>query len=431
MVTQLANGLGDPGKVFWLDAELKLYIKESLRTWNSMAMYYKAQSSFNTVNGTAFYDLTTELSTDLGFTLQDRDIITDIEYSLLEPPTPTSWTGTEMFTLQQLTDAIQNRRNQFLLETGLIVTRTTQAITGSVLSPASRISLTSDLIMTIRRLAWLVSSTYTQLWRQDEIELNTYSVGSLTTAASTPQSYSVALTPNLTVQIAPPANANGTLEILSINAPAALDPSTGVLMNIPDDFCWAIKFGALADLLGGDGQRSDPMRSDYCEKRYREGVELARVAVSIEQARIAGSPVQPISIKDLDAYLPGWQNTTDDPTMLGVEAYNLIALSPVPDAAFSITLDLVRKAPMPSANGDNIDLGREELDAVIDYAHHLAAFKMGGAEFQQTMPHYERLMRLASVQNSILRANSFNFDVLTDRAQREEYFRPRRSEAAD
>lgn len=90
-----------------------------------------------------------------------------------------------------------------------------------------------------------------------------------------------------------------------------------------------------------------------------------------------------------------------------------------------MTFDVVRNAPLPLMDVDFVDVARELLDVILDYAQHLASFKMGGAEFAATQGHYERLIRLASQQNERLKANAGNFDILAEKSQKEDKQRPR------
>jgi hypothetical protein len=105
----------------------------------------------------------------------------------------------------------------------------------------------------------------------------------------------------------------------------------------------------------------------------------------------------------------------------------MFAVSPPPDTAnYSITLDVVQNAPVPVNAGDQLQLGREELDAIIGYAEHLALFKVGGAEFLSTTPLYDQMVRLAGVYNERLIAQVDFLGAMSDRAIREENLRPRR-----
>src|SRR5512137_763605 len=105
----LAARLDDTGNIHWSEAELGLWIKEALRTWGALTAYWRERGTFTTTAGTAFYTLPTQLSSLLGYTLYDQDLVTDIEYHLLEPPTPAAWTGTDQFTLSDVSAALQRR----------------------------------------------------------------------------------------------------------------------------------------------------------------------------------------------------------------------------------------------------------------------------------------------------------------------------------
>jgi len=52
--------------------------------------------------------------------------------------------------------------------------------------------------------------------------------------------------------------------------------NTGVTVPIPNDFAWYVKWGTMADMLKIQGQANDPIRAEYCEMRFQEGIELAK-----------------------------------------------------------------------------------------------------------------------------------------------------------
>ena len=58
MLTQLSERLDDESNVYWTTPELTAYIQEALRTWQSMAGYWRNRMIFNTALNTSFYDLT-------------------------------------------------------------------------------------------------------------------------------------------------------------------------------------------------------------------------------------------------------------------------------------------------------------------------------------------------------------------------------------
>ena len=215
-----------------------------------------------------------------------------------------------------------------------------------------------------------------------------------------------------------------------MSAGATLNPlataGAGVLLGVPDDFSPYIKWGALADLLGQDGQARDVARSAYCESRWQEGLQIAKVYNSVEQVTNGTTQLWIKSLEEFDRYNYGWQNTAGTPVQAAMVSWNMLALNPVPNATITLTIDLLRNTPLPSADTDFLQIGREEIDALLDYAEHLALFKSAGAEFQATIPHYKRLVLLAQKNGKRLGAIAKYLDVLRDRSRREEVTFPRK-----
>lgn len=432
--TMLANRLDDPTKVYWLDDELGLYLKESLRTWNSMAAYWRVRSSFSTANATPFYALESTLPAGIfDFTVTDRDSVALMEYHLLEAVNnwgiSTAWAGTDMFTMDDLQGALQRRRNQFLKDSGMVITHRTNPV---VPSPVGRVSL-PDNIIDVRRVAWITpgSGLITPLYRGDEWELNSFLNGWPQNPTDPPFIYSSIAPPPITLQLGPPPLNPGTLDLLTVQSPADLDVTAGVAINVPDDFAWVPKWGALSDLLFREGQSNDPARAAYCEQRYQEGVLLARLMASVMTVQVNDVQVPVDSLDDFDKFNPSWQNVstpTSTPTNAAMAGYNMLALNPSPDGVYGITLDLVQKAPIPANDAAFVQIGREELDTILDYAEHIARFKEGGAEFQATVPMYNDFFRNAAVYNERLKASGFFTDVLKDRSIQEEEKQSRRGD---
>src|SRR6185295_18094249 len=104
--------------------EIQLYLKESIRFWNCLATKYRERFVFETVAGQAFYNLHAPLnnlnpSNLVAQTVTTQDLIAEMQFHLMEPLSPSVWTGTDMFTLEQVVNALQKRRDQFLVETGV------------------------------------------------------------------------------------------------------------------------------------------------------------------------------------------------------------------------------------------------------------------------------------------------------------------------
>jgi hypothetical protein len=424
--------------VFWLPAEIDEIIRESLQTFNTAALYHRCRATFNTTPGTALYDVSPLLNDGSEFVLQRtvtaQQLAIRIQYHLLENAGAvvdgSVWVGTETFTLDDVLQSIYRRTNRFLEETGQIVTNSQVPVT----SGSGRVDIPTEWI-DVRRAGWITpEGSHNVLWRTSEYvadsQFNDWNI-----SPDRPEAYSVAVTPSEGLQLIPPPNDIGTLDLIMVNALT----TTGAL-NIFNDFGWVIKWGAIADLLGQEGEAYDPDRSSYAEQRWGEGIQLAKIMSTVLRVDINGRSVQPCALLDLDAGVPNWQDTIGSPSnnlatpeTPAFAGPNLMALYPVPgitldvpDGKHSITCDVVRNAIVPDVGDDNakIQIGREYLDvAIYDQSEHLAAFKMGGQEFQGTYEHYKRLFAMAADANARLKENSDRFPIL---AEQEEMDRPRK-----
>src|SRR5262245_42171276 len=213
--TELSLRLWDQTKVFWVDAELGIHIQEALRTYGLCSGFWRERGTLTTSNMLGFYDINQQLLSGSGYplrpTVTDRDIIRALEYHLLEPTASQSpWQGTETFTYQDLAQAVQNRLNQFLADTGVVVRRSVIP----VMSPPIGRQPLDQQTVDIRRAAWIGASPfdyYKLLWREDERALTAAS-RSWSVSAATPEAYSVLGPPPLQVQLAPVPLSDGQLE---------------------------------------------------------------------------------------------------------------------------------------------------------------------------------------------------------------------------
>jgi len=427
---QLAALLSDSTNSYWSDAECGVYLVEALRTWGATTGYWSDRGIFNTTAGTAFYDITSVLNDSgvllRGYNVTDTSLVSTIQYHLLEPATGTSWIGTDQFNLSDVTNALQRRRNQFLLDTGCVVAHSTQSMTAS---PIGRIVL-PDITVLVRRVDWTTPEGYvTHVWKSDEWAMGAARQSWNLEPSSPPQTWSMAVTNPLTIQLAPPPSDSGSLDFLTIQSGANLNPAAGVLMGIPDDYCWAVKFGALADLLSKDGPARDPQRAQYCEGRYQEGVRLASTGQSVLQTWLNGQLLWTEALRQIDAARRNWMSKRDTPDVAATAGLNMLALANVPDAIYGVVVDVTRNSIVPASDGEFLQIGREEFEAVLGYSQHLACFKLGGEEFASTSSLYQRFMRIASVYNRTANALVMNEDALTNVAQDEPRFRPLRQPA--
>lgn len=436
--------LSDPNGVFWSATansagynEVAGYIQEALRTWGALTHFWRDRGLLSVDQASPlFADLPSGLTNAAGvairaYNVTDAQLLAMMEFQLLEPATPASYSGSGMFTQSDFTQALQRRLNQFIFETGCTLTYSQQGVSGNQGRPAL-----ADTVAFVRRTGWISADATlgAPIWRADEWEMGVFLGPAWNLTTGQPQTVSIIAPPPLTLQLAPIPDSNFTLDLLTVSNGPTLDPSTGVLLQIPDESAWAVKWGAMADLLGKDGPAFDPQRASYCEARYQEGVQLAQILPVLLQTQVNGALAPPISILDLDQAEPGWQGTAQSgtPSMVAAAGANLIATFPIPDAngPYALTLDVAANPVIPSTSDDYIQLGQEELDVVLDYAQHLASFKLGGAEFQSTKPLYDNFIKLALSYNQTLRASSKFLDVLWGESEREDAMRPRRSRSA-
>lgn len=389
--TQLALRLRDSASTFWTDTELGLHLGEALRLLGVLAGFWRERGTLTLTAGTIFFDITAQtvgsptLAALVGPEITDRNVIQQIQFALLESAsTQASWPGTSMFVYNDVVNAVQNRRNQFLADTGCLLTRSTQ----TVASPAIGRQPLDGRIIDVRHVAWVGASPYgyySTMWPSDERSL-TAAGSSWNTDSSTPEEWSIMASPPITLQLAPPPIASGTLDMLTVQS-LALDPATAAtVLNVPDNLTPAVKWGALADLLSIDGPARDLPRAAFCQQRYEQYVAMGRYLPMVVHAELQGVSTIPVSLQELDSAEPNWMNSSGAPADIALAGWNMLAVNPVPDAngPYSATLDVIRNAPVPAGDAQQVQIGREQVNMILDYAEHLALFKVGGAEWKAT-----------------------------------------------
>lgn len=219
--------------------------------------------------------LTTSPGTYIPNPITDQYVANDIIYAMLENGQYDANLTllTSMFTLQEIVDAMNRVQQQFLLETGMITTRTTIAgITGQ-----GKYSVPVDSIRP-RRLTWTGPGTTTQsLTQVDTWELDN-GASTWPSDRGVPIAWWETTLPQQQVGIALSPNTAGTIGLLYIALATTLT-DTGVLFAVPNDWLPYIFWGTLHDLLSSDGQSYDPVRAQYCDQRFQEGIELANLVL--------------------------------------------------------------------------------------------------------------------------------------------------------
>lgn len=397
----LSSQLGDTS--FWTYEELDLYIKEGIRYWNSLTHRFKKRENIVLTPGQHFYDLYNE-SININTTLLDQDLLVEIQYHLLESIDADSWSGTAQFTLESIQSSMQGVLDEFYME--VIPRLNVQTVAGAGMLDFHNLSSISPTtpVIDIHRAAWLDSNgQYSVLWRADEDQMRSYVHGWEGTPANRPSAYSIWKSQPLEVRLMPRSNQPGSVQYIFQKSAPILNLSVGVNLGIPDDLAWVVKYGVLADLLDQEGMATDTTRAAYCRKRYEDGLEIAKAYPSVLGAELNGISTQIGRLRDMDAY-SDWQNEpSGTPDRVFFVGYNLFGVAPSPNVApHSILFDLVQPAPVPMVDGDNIQLDKYELEAVIAYAQHIASFKQGGREFLDTSGQMADVAQSAIAKNNKL-----------------------------
>ena len=422
-ISQLSARLNDSANIYFTGSELQNAIVESLRMFQCLTGFYRERVPFQTVANQVFYDLRLVAPNQYAFTITDNQLLSEIQSHLLEPIT-NPWTGTNQFSISVISSALKRSRDQFLTDTGIYCTRTTL----SGMPDNGRMQLPKTLL-DIRRSAWMDSSTLLTyaLVRTDEYASLGYS-RSWPQQPQLPYSYSVAVTPPVSLQLIPAPVNSGTLDlcILSSGPDLICSTSSPVVLGIPDDYCWGVKYLALADLFSEDGPSADPDRAQYCRILYNMSVGMGLKPVTVLLGRIQEIETPISSIEDFDRYRTNWQNiAATTPVDILQVSPNLIALAPRPDDTYTITLDMVRSMPIPSAGGDYLQISMDLLEPILDMSQHIACLKMGGPEFMATTPLRDNFLKLSGLNNARLKANIFYNMLLSQPSMRQDTQIPR------
>ena len=186
---------------------------------------------------------------------------------------------------------------------------------------------------------------------------------------------------------------------------------------MPNDFVWALEWGALADLLGRESEATDRERAAYCMKRYQDGLALMQKAPWIELGKVDGAAVSIDSIYAADRYDPEWDsNPTGFGPMIvsgGVDFFG----SPVGHGVGATALG---NAPILDSTSTYVQISRADADIMFDLAQSRASFKMGGGEWKAALELEERAIRACAAQNSRLRSMGAFSDVLIQRGMQQE-----------
>ena len=418
--TALAQRLADPARVFWTDAEIGLYLREALRTWNSLTEFWVADYAF-TPDLNHWYNLAVLPGSPRVRTVTDVELYTVMQYQLLEPPTGGTWTGTSQFTIADLSGALQRRRDEMIQVSGCNI-----AQLGPLPSlPNTRRTTFPDSTLEPRRARFMPDSGLPNtMTREDGYAWNQFEADHIQTPRI-PQAWGVISGPPLAMDVDTGPNVAGRYDVLALMAGKPFNPPTSTLMGVPDDWTWIAKWGALSDLLARESEATDRQRAAYCLRRYQDGLKIMKASNWLLSGTINGIPVDTPSVDEMDAYATEWESTANPWPSIVTAGMDFLAPCPLGSPPRGVSLVLVGNAPVPSADADFVQVSQDVFDAVLDYAQWLANFKMGGEDWQGSQDLERNFFTVALQTNTRLSKMGLFSDMLHLEGKRQDSNQPR------
>jgi hypothetical protein len=421
----IALRLSDTGNVFWTDPEIALYLLEALYTWNALTGFWVTRQITTLNVGSPNWIPVNSIGSARIYTQQDTNIYPIILYHLLESQLSAGvWGGTTQFSLADMTQAVDRRQAEIVQFCQLNLSNVTPY---SVLAANQRTFPLGDTILDIMRARAVPPSGSPQtLSRGDSTSFALFSP-SYRQSPQMPRNYSLSAQFPLTLEVDYPPIINIGLDMIQGNSPTVTAMPTPVPLAIPDDWTWVLKWGVMMDMLGKQSEAQDIPRQQYCKARYAEGIQLMTTLPWLMEALFNEVPVNIEAVAERDTFDNGWETNSTTRQSVIVAGIDLVSIAPRPTGGtnLSLSLKVVQSAPIPVLNTDIVQVPRDVLDVIIDYCVHLAAFKMGGAEFSDTIPLFDNFRTIAKAYNQRLSQLGLFDDMMKAQGNRQSEVDPR------
>jgi hypothetical protein len=203
----------------------------------------------------------------------DQDLLTAIQFALIEPPNGGASWPSGLWTREEVLGSLNQRQDKLLKDSLLLVGIANLPVAAS----QHRVDLPFDWIRTIS-VVWRSTdlTVVRELLRADSFEADHAIPTWDLTDTTAPLVYMEYETPTLQVQIGPAPTGTGTLELLYVPLGTRLTGQNELLV-VPDEWAFAVKYGALADLLSKNGRGQDLPRAASAEQKFQLGIEAARL----------------------------------------------------------------------------------------------------------------------------------------------------------
>lgn len=194
----------------------------------------------------------------------DQELLEELQYALLEPPDGGQSWPSDVWTRDDVLDAVNQGCRQIVRDTLAITTWLEQTVLPNALS----VSMPADWMTT----AHLVFRTFPQqtrmpLTRVDALEADCATPGWEATVGA-PIGYCDLDTNTLELRLVPTPTSLGVLENLYVAVPAAVN-GNGLTVPVPDELLSGVKYSALGTLLRAVTRLQDEERARYCDERYQ------------------------------------------------------------------------------------------------------------------------------------------------------------------
>lgn len=205
----------------------------------------------------------------------DQDLLTTVQYALVEIPNGGLGWASEMWTIDEVYGYLQVRQQRLLKATHLLVGVADLTITANV--PAY--DLPTDWIATVHAAWHPASNLVRELLSSDHVQAD-YGMSNWQATPGTPIAYTDVNVGTRRIQLIPTPDADGTVHLIYV--PAATYPiGVGEPLQVPDTHDTPVlKYSIMADMLAKVGRGKDQQRADYCQWRDRLGEEVTRLLLN-------------------------------------------------------------------------------------------------------------------------------------------------------
>lgn len=208
----------------------------------------------------------------------DQEILSWIQALMIEPRDGGATWPSGLWTVDEVLAYANEAQDEFLKETGLVLTPETQALGAGV----QRVPLPDDLVILDSVAFDDFQGSIRNVPRADGFQADA-GFASPTSAWETnplpdrrPLAYTVGETPNLQLQVMPVSGVGGMLHLLYVALGTQLT-GLGVTFSVPDEFVCPIQWRIITKMLSKIGRGAADERAQYAESWWRMGVAATKV----------------------------------------------------------------------------------------------------------------------------------------------------------